>query len=188
MAKEIKFRCTIIVNTYDIFLLTTFSIGLKPIIIPGMSDSGKNSAITATTQTKKPSVQTGLFLLFAVNELNVDLFVVERQQTLEEYKIIPLAPFQPVQIAGGDSGAVGGLFKAHATRQAFFPQHQADAAADGFGVNVIDYHFLAPFCQLKTKTSLKKQGGGAEKLYRNSHAYSTTEAAYIAHPTEVDFL
>ena len=78
MAKEIKFRCTIIVNTYDIFLLTTFSIGLKPIIIPGMSDSGKNNAITATTQTKKPSVQTGLFLLFAVNELDVDLFAVER--------------------------------------------------------------------------------------------------------------
>ena len=69
---------TIIVNTYDIFLLTTFSIGLKPIIIPGMSDSGKNNATTATTQTKKPSVQTGLFLLFAVNELDVDLFAVER--------------------------------------------------------------------------------------------------------------
>jgi len=95
-------------------------------------------------------------LLFAVNELDVDLFAVEFKQSPEEYKIVSSAVFQPAHITVRHSGHVGGLFKAQATRQAFFPQHQADAAADGFGVNVIDYHFLAPFCQLKTKTSLKK--------------------------------
>jgi len=100
---------------------------------------------------RKPSVQTGLFLLPAVNELDVDLFVIERQQTLEEDKIISLASFQPVHVTVRHSGRVGGLFKAQTTRQAFFPQHQADAAADGFGVNVIDYHFFSSFLSVKNK-------------------------------------
>jgi len=116
MAKEIKFRCTIIVNTYDIFPLTTFSIGLKPIIIPECPTAAKTTPLPQQHKQKSPPFKQGFFLLFAVNELDVDLFAVERQQTLEEYKIIPLAPFQPVQIAGGDSGAVGGLLKAQATR------------------------------------------------------------------------
>ena len=111
-----------------------------------------------------------------------------RQQTLEKDKIIPLASFQPVHITVRHSGRIGSLFKAQATRQAFFPQHQADAAADGFGVNVIDYHFLAPFCQLKTKTSLKKQGGGAEKLHTISQPYSPYEDAYVGHSTKISGL
>ena len=55
-------------------------------------------------------------MLPAVNELDVDLFVVERQQTLEKDKIIPLAPFQPVHVTVRHSGRVGGLFKAQTTR------------------------------------------------------------------------
>ena len=75
-------------------------------------------------------------MLPAVNELDVDLFVVERQQTLEKDKIIPLASFQPVHITVRHSGCVGGLFKAQAMRQAFFPQHLADAADDSLRVDL----------------------------------------------------
>ncbi|MFR8205466.1 MAG: hypothetical protein ACLU99_03365 [Alphaproteobacteria bacterium] len=50
-------------------------------------------------------------MLPAVNELDVDLFVIERQQTLEEDKIISLASFQPVHVTVRHSGRVGGLFK-----------------------------------------------------------------------------
>ena len=87
-----------------------------------MSDSGKNNATTATTQTKKPSVQTGLFLLPAVNELDVDLFAVERQQTLEKDKIIPLASFQPGQIGGGGFRARWGVVKTLTPRPMLSPR------------------------------------------------------------------
>jgi len=45
--------------------------------------------------------------------------------------------------------------------------------------------FLAPFCQLKTKTAVskKRKGGGAEKLHVISQPYSSYKYAYVGHST-----